>query len=158
MNFAVPDAPPPDEIFVNVASLVTARVPAWLKTAAVRATRFPSGGFTVGAYLSTAPDEHLQDILEAAERVARGDTQAPTDLNLLSLLLAQGEGLVVRSTDSLGDLTSWLLVLVQAERARRQRLLDFQPLQLSLESLDRAGLRLTRDGGRFLLHGDTDEG
>lgn len=152
MNFAVPNEPPVDELFVNIPSLVSAQVPSWLKTAALRATRFPQGGFTVGTFLSTAPDEHIQDILEAADRANKGDEADATDLNLLSLMLAQGEGMVVRANDSIGELTEKLYILVQAERARRQRLLDFQPLFLSLESLDRAGLRVTRKGGQLMLN------
>jgi hypothetical protein len=134
-------APVADEFFVDPNSILDTDASPWLLSAARLAARHP-GGFTVGALLAGLGDPPLERLAQA---FARFQFHGPTrrELLLLALMLANGEGLPVRSAEQLGTLARRLSLFCHAERQRRAGQVRFDPMQLSLEAMAIRGLRVS---------------
>lgn len=138
------------EVWVNTFSLVKSAMEPWLKTAAIRSTKFNGLGYSVGICLAGMSDEHLGDVRDCAMKASGGDESAQLNIALATMLLAQGEGLAT-TAEELKQRSTLFFIAVQAEFGRRRGEIDFVPLKLSLESLSYAGLELVEDDGRKIL-------
>lgn len=130
-----------DEFFVDPCTIGGSEASPWLESAARLAVQH-GGGFTVGALLAGTNDAQLEQLLQA---FAKFHIHGPTrrEVLLLALMLANGEGLPVRTADQLGTLSRRLSMFCHAEQQRRAGQVRFEPMQLSLEAMAIRGLRVS---------------
>lgn len=112
-----------------------------------RMTALVKGGgyMTVNRFLNTLTDEELGEVLHHG-MAARHERSLLDSMALFCAMMANHEGLVVLSTDKLGELVSRLMVLVQAEIMVRKGLVELAYSCLTLEGLNPLHMRITEKG------------
>jgi hypothetical protein len=104
------------------------------------------GGYlTVSRFLREMTSEELGEVLQYG-MAARGQRGLQESMTLFCMLLANHEGLVVFSTDPVGEMLGRLIVLVQAEIMVRKGLVELEYSALTLESIDPRNMRMTEKG------------
>lgn len=130
----------PDETFVRPEQLLAmADLPPVVREAAKQAQVAPR---TVGAFLQAQSDEALAELLTLG-LVARDSAHVRVQLAMLTVLLANAEGLALRADEDLTLPLRRLLLMVQAELWARRGWLRLPYATLTLERFDPQALELT---------------
>jgi hypothetical protein len=132
-----------DELYISAQVLLQEQdLPAVIRAAAKQAV---ARAHTVGSFLQTRTDQDLAELL-ALGLAARDSAQVRGQLALLAVLLANAEGLTLRTGDDLMLPVRRLLLMVQAEILARRGLVRLPYSALTLERFDPQTLELTEAG------------
>lgn len=136
-----------DELFINpkVMLLMPGLIEPFKKACIAAAA---GEGKTLAAWLPTLGVQDMHDIVGQCA-LAAADENALNLLCLFSILLANQEGLIVSSSDSLSDLVTNLNLYIQSELICRQKLATLPYSKITIESFTPEHLVLT-DLGRQL--------
>ena len=132
------------EMFVQPAAL--AQVPSLspvLRKACLLAVE--RSGLSVGSFLQGLSDSDIDHLLEYG-RLAQTSQEALMGFSLFSIVLANGEGLVVTVQDNLSEFVRRVILLLQAEMLFREGLVVLPHPALTLEHFDIRKLAMTAKG------------
>lgn len=132
------------ELFVIPAQLISLPgMPLCIKKAA---ERFENQLFSVGDFLAQSSEEDLTSLYDLGI-AAQTDEQARTNLVLFTVMLLNGEGVIVRMNDELTQYARRLLLMIQTELMFRYGMVKIDHSSLTLETpFDPASVELTEKG------------